>query len=56
LRCFALLQANGGGVDKLMEIAQQGSPAALMQPEDWDQLCHSTARDLKLTGRQDISR
>jgi hypothetical protein len=42
--------------EELRELAQQGPPAALMQLEDWDQLCHGTAHDLKLTGRQDVSR
>jgi hypothetical protein len=42
--------------EELRELAQQGPPAALMQAEDWDQLSHSTAHDLKLTGRQDVGR
>jgi hypothetical protein len=33
-----------------------GVPAALMQLEVWNELGHSTADDLHLTGRQDISR
>jgi hypothetical protein len=42
--------------EELKELAQHGPPAALMVLQDWSELGHSTADDLKLTGRQDISR
>jgi hypothetical protein len=41
---------------RLGELARQGPPAALMVSDDWNELGHSTANDLMLGGRQDISR